>query len=333
MSIPSVIKYVRETCFSFRVTNSQPPTGPNFGGNNRAVINGSTGAIEQTTAYYPYGGIIADLGTPATGQPYRFGGKELIRANGLNEYDFGARQYYSAVPGFTKPDQHCEKYYWLSPYLYCANNPVNFMDPTGMDTWTVDEMGNLINYEVHDKFDKIIVQNANNKEIGNWQGDYGSISKQSTIRCNDEDGDTIFIVDNDENGRGIFEMLARNCGTEWQHLVTGDGVESSINYVSSSRKKGEDSSAFNIIKGQLSADGLLLTVIREAIHSHPGNRMFPSGMKPTDTEGDIFFARWLDGLSRTKVTYKIFTPGNGRYTLFNSNSQEEDFLSTYQGMW
>ncbi len=72
-------------------------------GNNRAVINGSTGAIEQTVAYYPYGAVIADLGTPTTGQPYKFGGKELITANGLNEYDFGARQYYSAVPVMCEP--------------------------------------------------------------------------------------------------------------------------------------------------------------------------------------------------------------------------------------
>ena len=48
-----------------------------------------------------------------------------------NEYDFGTRQYYSAVPGFTRIDPLCEKYYWLSPYLYCANNPVNAMDPDG----------------------------------------------------------------------------------------------------------------------------------------------------------------------------------------------------------
>ncbi|MCM1490828.1 MAG: hypothetical protein NC095_08385 [Muribaculum sp.] len=46
-------------------------------GNNRAVINGSTGAIGQTTAYYPYGAVIADLGTGNSGQPFKFIGKEI----------------------------------------------------------------------------------------------------------------------------------------------------------------------------------------------------------------------------------------------------------------
>ncbi len=97
------------------------------------------GAIEQTVAYYPYGGVIADLGTNQTsGQPYKFGGKELITANGLYEYDFGARQYYSAVPGFTKPDPLCEDTRHLSPYLYCGNNPVNGFDPDGRSTWVTD---------------------------------------------------------------------------------------------------------------------------------------------------------------------------------------------------
>lgn len=32
-------------------------------GSNRAVVNGSTGEVEQTVAYYPYGSVIAVLGT------------------------------------------------------------------------------------------------------------------------------------------------------------------------------------------------------------------------------------------------------------------------------
>ncbi|MDE5793772.1 MAG: RHS repeat-associated core domain-containing protein, partial [Muribaculaceae bacterium] len=117
-------------------------------GNNRAVINGSTGDIEQTIAYYPFGGVIADLGTNQTsGQPYKFGGKELITANGLYEYDFGARQYYSAVPGFTSVDPFCEDTQWLSPYLFCGNDPVNNTDPTGAILETVWDVGNVL-YDV-----------------------------------------------------------------------------------------------------------------------------------------------------------------------------------------
>ena len=117
-------------------------------GNNRAVINGSTGAIEQTVAYYPYGGVIADLGTNQTsGQPYRFGGKELITANGLNEYDFGARQYYAAIPGFTRIDPLCESFTHLSPYLFCGNDPVNNIDPTGEFFDTLWDIGNVL-YDV-----------------------------------------------------------------------------------------------------------------------------------------------------------------------------------------
>lgn len=105
-------------------------------GNNRAVVNGMNGELEQTVSYYPYGGVIADLGTGHGVQPFKFGGKELMTTNGLNEYDFGARQYWHAVPGFNRIDPLCEKYYWLSPYLYCGNDPVNAIDPDGRE-WII----------------------------------------------------------------------------------------------------------------------------------------------------------------------------------------------------
>ena len=38
-------------------------------------------------------------------------------------------------------DPYGEKYYDLSPYAFCNNNPVNFVDPDGMD-WYEDDAGN-----------------------------------------------------------------------------------------------------------------------------------------------------------------------------------------------
>lgn len=30
-------------------------------------------------------------------------------------------------------DPLCEKYYWISPYAFCLNNPVRFIDPDGRE--------------------------------------------------------------------------------------------------------------------------------------------------------------------------------------------------------
>ena len=68
-------------------------------------------------------------------QPYKYNGKELDQMNGLNLYDYGARYYESALGRFTTMDPMCEKYYSISPYAYCANNPVRYIDPEGEDIW------------------------------------------------------------------------------------------------------------------------------------------------------------------------------------------------------
>jgi hypothetical protein len=51
----------------------------------------------------------------------------------MNQYDFEARQLDAMIPRFTTMDPLAEKYYSVSPYAYCANNPVKYVDPDGRD--------------------------------------------------------------------------------------------------------------------------------------------------------------------------------------------------------
>ena len=96
-------------------------------GNNRVVIN-SAGTVEETNHYYPFGGTFASTNAI---QPYKYNGKEYDAKKGLNWYDYGARWYDAAMGRFTAVDPMAKKYYNASPYSYCLNNPVKYVDPDG----------------------------------------------------------------------------------------------------------------------------------------------------------------------------------------------------------
>ena len=96
-------------------------------GNNRVVAK-YDGTIEQTTHYYPYGGTLTHSTNQGV-QKYKYNGKEFDRTHGLDWYDYCARQYAPASGRFTSMDPLCEKYYNISPYSYCAGNPIRYVDP------------------------------------------------------------------------------------------------------------------------------------------------------------------------------------------------------------
>ena len=85
----------------------------------------------QRNGYYAYGGPYGDWNTNADVQPLKFLGKEWNHQHGLDLYDFGARLYDPAVGRWTTMDPLCEKYYSVSPYAYCAGNPINRVDLHG----------------------------------------------------------------------------------------------------------------------------------------------------------------------------------------------------------
>ena len=109
-------------------------------GSVRAVVDGSTGGLLAVTDYEAYGKDTANatassyLSAAPAGETFRdhFTGKEDQGPDFGTAYtDFGARQYSPALRRWLVPDPLSEKYYGVSPYAYCAGDPVNMLDPDG----------------------------------------------------------------------------------------------------------------------------------------------------------------------------------------------------------
>jgi RHS repeat-associated protein len=75
-----------------------------------------------------------------TENKYLYNGKEFQDELNLNWYDYGARMYEPGTGRWISPDPLTELEFSLTPYRYCFNNPINFIDPFGL--WDQDANGN-----------------------------------------------------------------------------------------------------------------------------------------------------------------------------------------------
>ena len=67
----------------------------------------------------------------ASVQPYKYNGKEQDRMHGMNMYDYGKRWMQTDIPVWPTPDPLAENTPWMSPYSYCLNNPMRWVDLDG----------------------------------------------------------------------------------------------------------------------------------------------------------------------------------------------------------
>ena len=105
---------------------------------NVRVVADEHGNAEEVNDYYAFGGLMSTSSRQSV-QPYKYNGKELDRKGGLDWYDYGARMYDATLGRWHVVDPMAEKYYSISPYVYCANNPVRFIDPEGKEWKTKDD--------------------------------------------------------------------------------------------------------------------------------------------------------------------------------------------------
>lgn len=88
----------------------------------------SDGRYDEFHEYNDYervGSAIIDM---RTNKIARFIDRDSVIGEGMAELDMTTR--------FLTIDPMAEKYFQMSPYAYCANNPIKNIDPTGMDWYT-----------------------------------------------------------------------------------------------------------------------------------------------------------------------------------------------------
>ncbi|RYY93678.1 MAG: RHS repeat-associated core domain-containing protein, partial [Chitinophagaceae bacterium] len=95
-------------------------------GSARAVID-VQGAVVASYQYLPFGALAGAQEPYAGFLPYLYTGQEYDAEIGL--YNYRARFYHAAIGRFIATDPGRQ---FFSPYIYASNNPVLFIDPTGM---------------------------------------------------------------------------------------------------------------------------------------------------------------------------------------------------------
>src|SRR3989441_2290519 len=107
-------------------------------GSSSVITHGTTGAVEESLAYYPYGATRTNTSgtTPPTDVPYKYTGQELDNSTGL--YFYGARYYDATLGRFISADTIVPSngdVQGLNRYSYAENNPLRYTDPSGHCIW------------------------------------------------------------------------------------------------------------------------------------------------------------------------------------------------------
>ena len=94
-------------------------------------ITHSDGRPVQHLHYLPWGEDFIDQRTTSWNARFTFSAKEKDAETGYSY--FGSRYYTSDLSIWLSVDPMSDKYPSMSPYVYCANNPIKLVDPNGED--------------------------------------------------------------------------------------------------------------------------------------------------------------------------------------------------------
>ncbi|WP_296684153.1 RHS repeat-associated core domain-containing protein [Flavobacterium sp.] len=154
---PTTEGYVKNTPVSGANTYSYVYNYTDHLGNTRLSYtkDATTGSLKilEESNYYPFGlmhkGYNNLVSTNNPADKLLFNGKELQDELNLNAYDFGARMYDPSYVRTLTQDPLAEKFCSYSSYSFLNNNPISYIDPSGMEAYKsqVDRSSEMSNSE------------------------------------------------------------------------------------------------------------------------------------------------------------------------------------------
>lgn len=225
---------------------------------------------------------------------------------------------------FMTIDPLAEKHPEISPYAFCSNNPVNRVDPDGLDDYSVNQNGKIVFVnKTEDKTDRLIALGKNGKieydDKGNMTNSAFTANK-GIFANQKESGETTYMsVKGNEQAKGLFEFLGENTTVEWGRISYGKNS----NYLTTNNNpydNGVETIAYEKLFN--TGNSGLVKIID---HNHPdGDRPsgFPGGKGFVPKgEGDKAFAQWLYKnypTNATNILLRVYNPLNKSYTKYNN---------------
>ena len=168
-----------------------------------AYLTNQTGSVSQTLNYLPFGeewvDVKQDIDWPSLIN-YSFNAKEKDYESGFHYY--GSRYYSSELSIWNSTDPMADKYPSLTPYNYCANNPVKLIDPNGeeFDPASKEKYVEPYKKEINARKEFINNLRGTDKWDDNYETQYNEYTKILTeISTLEEDSNNIYKIQNGVN--------------------------------------------------------------------------------------------------------------------------------------
>ena len=233
-----------------------------------------------------------------------FTGKERDVETGYGY--FGARYMdHELMTMWLSVDPMADKYPSISPYAYCAWNPVKLVDPDGRDVWSLSDDGTM-SWERASKHD-VIKYKGKEITLSNSNNVFGTGHKGYSFSLKDNQYYTFSDV---MDAQKAFEFFADNLGYEFTALGYMDGDKKKYDLSTSLSDEGDENGSKRAVE--------LGDKLRKHFHNHPDGNITPSD--PTNRKGKGDDKTFSDGIRKNAPSceFYLYTKiGDGGYLKYS----------------